>query len=199
MLGRVDEALPLAAEAGRRLRELTGDAAGGFMIATIAHFTGDDKTAAHELRQYCDLLQERGLRFQLSSYAPVLGRLLCRLGRHDEAIPLVHLARTLGDEQDVMTQMLWRQTQALIRSNEGEHAEAEALAREAVVIARTTDGLNWHGDALCDLAEVLHAACRTREAAAVFAQALESYERKRNVSMAQLVRSRLSTLHAHDT
>jgi class 3 adenylate cyclase/tetratricopeptide (TPR) repeat protein len=199
MLGRFDEALPLGAEAGRRLRELTGDAAGGYMLATIAHFAGDDETAAHELRQYCDLLQERGLRFQLSTYAPALGRLLCRLGRHDEAIPLVHLARTLGDEQDVMTRMLWRQTQALILSNEGKHAEAESLARETVVIARTTDALNWRGDALSDLAEVLLAASRTREAAAAFAQALESYERKRNVSMARLIRSRLSALHAHDT
>jgi len=194
MLGRFDEARPLAAEAGRRLRELTGDAAGGFMLANVAHCAGDDETAVHELRQYCDLLQERGLRFQLSTYAPMLGRLLCRLGRHDEAVPLVDLARTLGDEQDVLTQMFWRQTQALICSNEGEHAEAEALAREAVAIARTTDGLNGHGDALCDLAEVLHAAGRTREAAAAFVQALECYEQKKNVALARLARERLTAL-----
>ena len=47
------------------------------------------------------------------------------------------------------------------------------------------------GDALCDLAEVLHAAGRGDEAAGAFAQALERYERKHDLAHAAQVRDRL--------
>ena len=50
---------------------------------------------------------------------------------------------------------LWRQVQALVLAHRGEHAEAEALAREAVAIAERTDVLSHQGDGFCDLAEVL--------------------------------------------
>ena len=57
-----------------------------------------------------------------------------------------------------------------------------------------TDALNIQGDALCDLAEVLHSAGRSDEAAATLAQALERYERKNNLAMATQVRDRLAEL-----
>ncbi len=59
-------------------------------------------------------------------------------------------------------------------------------------IIERTDALNWQGDALCDLAEVLHAAGRSDEAAATLEQALERYERKKNLPMAAQVRERLA-------
>ena len=40
--------------------------------------------------------------------------------------------RELGDENDPITQSLWRQVQALVAAHRGEPAEAERLAREAV-------------------------------------------------------------------
>ena len=92
------------------------------------------------------------------------------------------------------TQALWRQVQALVLAHRGQHAEAEALAREAVAIIERTDGLNFQGDALCDLAEVLTAGGRSDEAAAALTQALDRYERKRNLAMARRVRERLAEL-----
>ena len=130
----------------------------------------------------------------LSTYAPQLGRSLCALGRYDEAEPLAQLGRELGDEQDVVTQMLWRQVQALVHAYRGEHAEAERLAREAVTIAERTDGLNYQGDAFCDLAEVLAAAGRTDEAAEALEQALDRYERKKNLAMVAQVQPKLEAL-----
>ena len=129
-----------------------------------------------------------------ATVAPRLGRSLCALGRHDEAEPLAQRGRELGDEQDVVTQMLWRQVQALVHASRGEHERAQVLAREAVAIAEQTDGLSFQGDALCDLAEVLHAARRTDDAAATFEQALERYERKKNRAMVPQVRESLATL-----
>lgn len=47
------------------------------------------------------------------------------LGRYDEAEPLAQLGREPGDEQDAVTQMIWRQAQALVCSHRGQYEEAE--------------------------------------------------------------------------
>jgi tetratricopeptide (TPR) repeat protein len=189
MLGRFQEALPLAREASERMRELTGDWRGDGTLAEIETLAGDHEAATHHLRRYCDFLEEIGDRSHLSTYAPALGRSLCILGRHDEAEPLAQLGRELGDERDVVAQALWRRVQALVDARHGNRSEAESLCREAVAITERTDTLNFQGDALCDLAEVLHAAGRTDEAVATLGQALERYERKKNLAMAAQVAS----------
>ncbi len=194
MLARFDEAARIAREAGERWRELTGDDWVDVYLARIAATAGRHEDAAAHLRRFCDLLEARGLRSYLSTYAPLLGRSLCALGRHDEAESLARLGRELGDEQDATTQALWRQVQALVNARRGHHTQAERLAREAVAISERTDSSNVQGDALCDLAEVLHAAGRSDEAAATLAQALERYEQKKNLAMSAQVRERLAEL-----
>ena len=57
-----------------------------------------------------------------------------------------------------------------------------------------TDALNFQAGALSDLADVLAAAGRTREAVAALDQALERYERKENASAAGQVCPRLEAL-----
>ena len=194
MLGRFDEARPLADDANERMHEQTGERRGDWLLAEIPILAGDHAAAAVYLRRNCDLLERRGDRGHLSTYAPRLGRSLCKLDRHEEAEPLAQLGRELGVEEDVATQMLWRQVQALVHAHRGEHAEAEALARKAVAIAERTDGLNMQGDALCDLAEVLASAGRPVEAAAALEQALDRYERKKNLAMIAQVRPKLEEL-----
>ena len=194
MLARFEEADRIAHEAGERYRELTGDDRVDHYFGQIAATAGRHEDAAAHLHRYCDLAEARGLRSHLSTYAPLLGRSLCKLGRHDEAEPLARLGRELGDEQDAATQALWRQVQALVHAHRGQHTQAEQLAREAAAISERTDALNWQGDALCDLAEVLHAAGRSDEAAAALAQALERYEQKNNLAMSAQVRDRLAEL-----
>ena len=194
MLARFEEAARIAREAGARYRELTDDDTVDALLGEIAATAGDHEGAAAHLRRYCDQLEARGQRTYLSTYAPLLGRSLCALGRHDEAEPLARLGRELGDEQDANTQALWRQVQALVHARRGHHTQAEQLAREAVAISERTDGLNLQGDALCDLAEVLHAAGKSDEAAATLAQALERYQQKKNLAMSAQVRDRLAEL-----
>ena len=133
MLDRSEEARPSPRELCELIREIGGGPGEG-MAAAIATLEGDHETAARYLRAMCNVLEERGERAYLSSFAPLLGRSLCALGRYGEAEPLARLGRELGDERDVVTQMIWRQVQALVDAHRGEYDEAEPLAREAVAI-----------------------------------------------------------------
>jgi tetratricopeptide (TPR) repeat protein len=187
MLNRFDEAWPLARRASSRARELTGAHLADPSIATVAALAGDHEAAASHLRRFCGYCEEHGLRGQLSTHAPMLGRSLSALGRHEEAERLAELGRELGDEQ-----MLWRQAKARVQASRGEHAEAERLAREAVTFSARTDALSFQGDACSDLAEVLDGAGRNREATAALEEALERYERKRNLAMADRIRAKLA-------
>jgi class 3 adenylate cyclase/tetratricopeptide (TPR) repeat protein len=195
MLGRFEEAWASAGEASERLRELTAGADGGeYTLAEIATLSGDHETAANHLRGFCDFLEQHGQRGLLSTFAPMLGRSFCALGRYDEAEPQAQLGRELGEEHDVATQTLWRQVQARVESHRGRHSEAEALAREAIAMIDQTDALNFQAAALYDLAEVLIEGGRAEEAATSLGEALERYERKKNHAAAAQTRARLARL-----
>jgi class 3 adenylate cyclase/tetratricopeptide (TPR) repeat protein len=194
MLARFEEASPVAEEARERGRELTGDYWTDWIPAEIAALKGDHEAAVDYLVPFCDLLEEHDQRFYLSSVAPMLGHELCALGRHDDAERYARLGQELDVPQNVLGQATWRQVQALVDASRGNLAKAEALAHEAVQLIDSTDGLNYQGDALCDLAEVLVAAGRTDEAAAALEQALERYERKKNLAMVAQVRPKLEAL-----
>jgi tetratricopeptide (TPR) repeat protein len=165
------------------------------MLGYIAVTVGDHEPAAVQFRRFCDLAEAGVSSGFLQTFAPLLGRSLCVLGRHEEAEPLAQLGRSLDEtEQDLYTQALWRQVQALVHASRDQHAEAMALAREAVAIMEPTDALSIQGDAFCDLAEVLAAAGRVGEAAEAYEQALERYERKKNLAMVAQVEPRLEAL-----
>jgi hypothetical protein len=83
--------------------------------------------------------------------------------------------------------MLWRQVRGQVLAQRGDLEEGERLAREAVALAEETDMLNAHADALSDLADVVSLA--GRDPRAELEQALELYERKGNLVMAERTRS----------
>ena len=123
-----------------------------------------------------------------------LGRVLCVLGRYDEAELLAQRGRELGHHEDGMTQQYWRQAQALVYSARGQHVDAERLAREAVDFSLRSDSPLYQGESLSDLAEVLEAAGRRDEAAATLREALDCYERKPIIPLARRTRERLAAL-----
>jgi class 3 adenylate cyclase len=194
MLDRVDEARSLALQAHERLVEQTGRQVARWPLAEIALLAGDLDDAARHLHALCDWLEETENYGYLSTYAPELGRVLCALGRYDEAEPLARRGRELGDEQDAVTQAYWRQVQALVHASRGQQAEAEPLAREAVAITEKTDSLWFQGQALCDLADVHQAAGRHAEAAATLREALDRFERKQIIPLVRRTRERIAAL-----
>jgi class 3 adenylate cyclase/tetratricopeptide (TPR) repeat protein len=188
-LERFDEAWQIADAAKERI-----GVQAEWYLGELAWLAGETERAVESLRLWCDQLEQSGRLGYLSTHAPELGRMLCVLGRYDEAERLAQLGRDLGEEGDLATEMSWRQAQALVHASRGQRAQALDLAREAVAIAERTDWLDNQGDALCDLAQVLAAAGRTEEAAEALDQALDRYERKKNLAMVAQVRPKLDAL-----
>jgi class 3 adenylate cyclase/tetratricopeptide (TPR) repeat protein len=198
MLGSFDEARALLAEVRAELAER-----GGRILLALTtcqesvdvELLADDPAAAAELgEEGCSLLDELGEQSMLSTAAGKLAQALYALDRLEEAEAWAARAAELGASDDALTQMLWRQLRAKVLARSGEHAEAERLVREAVVIGEDTDWLDGQGDAYADLAEVLSLAGRRKEAVEALEQALARYERKGNLVMAQRAQMRLAEL-----
>ena len=125
MLARFDEAAEIAREASGRLLDLTGDDAGDAVLGQIAATAGRHEDAAVHLRRYCDVLEARGLRGYLSTFAPALGR------RSACSDATTRPSRSPGSDassersRDLSTQALWRQVQALVDAHRGHYLEAE--------------------------------------------------------------------------
>ena len=102
MLDRMDEAWAVALPAEERLRELAF-ATGGAWLGEIALLAGDYEAAASYLRDACDAVEAIGNEGELSTYAPMLGRVLCqaRPPRRGRAVcPARARARPSGGHHD---------------------------------------------------------------------------------------------------
>jgi tetratricopeptide (TPR) repeat protein len=155
---------------------------------------GDPEAAVAVLRETCGLLEQMGERGWLSTQAGELGHALCELGCYDEAEEWSRKSRELGEADDIVTQMYWRQVEAKIHAHRGELDDAERLARQAVAYGEETDMLSSTGLALLDLAEVLEASGRRDEAAAETQRAVDLFERKGDAAMVEPARARLERL-----
>jgi len=188
-LARFEEAWALARPAASRLLEFQEPKRAFEWLADISALAGDLPEAARCQQELLETLEGYGHRAFRAAYGSRLGRWFCMLGRHQEAEPLVEASREFYPEKGD-----WRQVQALVDSSRGRHGSAERLAREAVDAYEQTDQLTWIGDAYFDLAEVLAAAGRTDKAAEAYEQALDRYERKKNLAMVAQVRPKLEAL-----
>jgi tetratricopeptide (TPR) repeat protein len=196
MLGRFDEARRLQSEYHDGLEErghilnlgsnLSQDGANLELLA------GDPAAAAAFAERGCRILEDAGERSWLSTGACRYAAALYELGRLEEAEEWARKGSDMGGKDDMATQVLACQVLSKVLARRGQYPEAERLAREAVTGADATDSLVAQGDARCDLAEVLELAGRREEATAALNEALERYERKGALVLAQRVRERLA-------
>ena len=150
---------------------------------------GEPEAAERELRAGYDALIEMGDMGRLSTAAAFLAQAVYAQGRHEDAEYLTGVGEGAATPDDVLSHIAWRSVRAKALAQKGELPQAEVLAQEAVALAEETDGLNLHGDALLDLAEVLRAADRESDAVAAAERALSLYERKRNLVSAARARA----------
>ena len=157
----------------------------------VEMLAGDlDSRRADRARGLRDARAHGRARLPLVGSRPARTRALAR-GELDEAERFSRTSEEATAPDDTFSHVLWRTARAKIRARSAaSFVQAEALAREAVAIAERTDLLNTHGDTLGDLAEVIALAGRRHEAADVYRQAAEIFERKGN--LASLGRVRLA-------
>ena len=193
MLGRSDEAWPLAEAAAEHLREVTGYADEGLaQLAGTAMVEGDRQRACAYHAELIDAFPP-GSDGVAVSYWLLLARDLCHLGRLDEAEPLLRRSRAVPPGP--LERVLGPCVEALLLAADGELEQAETLARGGIEVAEAeTQNLWLQAWGYEDLASVLERAGRIEEARAALEQAVELAERKRCLPYADRMRGQLESL-----
>jgi DNA-binding SARP family transcriptional activator len=151
--------------------------------AFIAMLAGDPATAETHLRFAYESLGQMGDKGNLGTAAALLARAIAAQGgkRYDEADQLIAISQEAAAGEDLITEIIAQGLSAKMLADGGRHIEATRLASSAVALAAKTDLLNQHADALLDLAYVLTASGRVREAEVAAAKALDLYQGKGNL------------------
>ena len=192
MLGRFDQAHAQVADARRFCEELGLP----FWAAATWHFSGlvewlagNPSEAEKHIRRGYEALGQLGEQTYRATAAAYLARVLCDLGRFDEAMNLTREVEEVAATDDVHTQMLWRGARAKALARRGDDSQALHLAEEAVVLSQSIHDPSERADILMDLAEVRRLGGLPVDASEAARQALELYEAKGNLIRARAVRT----------
>jgi ATP/maltotriose-dependent transcriptional regulator MalT len=180
MAGRFDEARVLYRQGRATFEELGGAlfiASTSLDSGQVELLAGDPEGALAELGPDHDALEAMGERYLRSTITALMAQAHLAAGRFDEADRLALLCEALAAPDDVEAQALWRSTRGRVLAD-SDAETALALAREAVELARTTDGLVMQANALFDLAIVLSTVGQQAAAADASNEAEELYELK---------------------
>jgi class 3 adenylate cyclase/tetratricopeptide (TPR) repeat protein len=193
MLGRIDEAWPLAEARSDHLRDVTGGVwAGAPHLAVIAAIEGDRQRACRHLAELLDGLPP-GSEGLAATWRLPFARDLCYLGRFDDAEAELRKAQAVagGPVERAMSPAV----EALLRAARGELEQAEALARAAIAAAENETDNPWlQGWAHEDLATVLERAGRSDEAREALEHARAVWERKRCLPYVARLREQIDAL-----
>ena len=194
--GRFDEARELVTAATTAYEELGSrlDAVltAAFGRADVELLAGDLAAAEQALREGLDALGTLGEIGHRATVAALLARTLRASGRGAEAEELVRLAELTASEDDIWSQVLWRITRAELLADAGRLSDAERVARDARTIVAATDLIDFHGEVLLELADVLGRDSREPEWRTCVEEALELFERKGNLVAADRARTLLA-------
>jgi tetratricopeptide (TPR) repeat protein len=192
--GRVDEARALIARAAAIFRDLglTPSLATNAFVTGPLEMSVDDPAAAERIwRESRDRLEEMGEHGWLSTILAGHADALYALGRYEEAYAATERSDEVGASDDLATQILWRSARAKVLARWDRPDEAEALAREAVTIADSTEGMLWQADAYRALGDVMAVLGKTDEERRALREALGRYEAKGASISVEEVRLRL--------
>ena len=152
--------------------------------------------AEQVLREAYDALEAIGETGYRSTFAYELADALYRQDRLEEAERFTQASAQAAAPGDMASQTGWRSIEAMLLARGNQPDEAEALAREALDLARQTDFTEQQGYVLVRLAEVLSLNGKRSQARTPLDEALALYERKGNIVKRDLVRARLEELDA---
>jgi tetratricopeptide (TPR) repeat protein len=193
MLGRFDEAWPLAEARSDHLREATGSLWAEGYLAVIAVIEGDRLRACRHHADLIGALIPPGNEGLAATWRLPLARDLCYLGRFDEAERELRQARAVA--AGPVERTLGPAVEALLLAARGELEQAEALARAGVAAAETETDNPWlQGWGYEDLAAVLERDGRIDQARDALERALAVWERKRCLPYVVRLREQIDSL-----
>jgi tetratricopeptide (TPR) repeat protein len=186
----IDRSYAIYLEFGRTL----GLATSGFAKGPVEWWARDLEASERAVRECVERLERVGEHGWLSTMGGFLSRVLCEQGKYEEAERHVERARELAAADDLVSQIFWRSNLAKILAWRGRSDDAAALAREAVAIADSTEGLTWQGDTYQDLAMVMRMLDRPTEEAPALREAIVRYEAKGVRVEAERMRRRIEEI-----
>jgi predicted ATPase len=166
------------------------------VFQTYGEMTLDAEGLEARMRTGYETLKALGEKGVLSTVAADLAQVLYWRGKYDESELLTIESEALGAEDDVVTQVCWRTTRAMLLARRGRVDDAEALAREAVARATATDYFSLNAESYLALGEVLRLTERSREASHALEMSVAVYRSKGCALSADAVGAQLAALHA---
>ena len=156
--------------------------------ATTLVAAGDLDTAAAVLDRGDRALRRIGAAQSRPALLAQAARVRYGMGAWREGLELLETCARLAAPDDVVVQAALRGVRALLFAYQGDHFEAEELARSAVRASDWSECLAVQAQARADLATVLMHANRDKDAALPAARALSLYELREDVVSAAVLR-----------
>ncbi len=181
MLGRFDEARSHAAIARDTFEDMGQRRwlAGAEEISgQIAWAEGRLEDAAREIRTSYVFFRGQDDAANATLSASDLAKVLCDMGRFEEAAELADEVRANAGAYDLEPQIGWRSVSALVATSRGAHQRAEELIRSALALVEPTEFLSLHADVLVDLSAVLAGSGRPHDATLALEDAIVRRRRK---------------------
>jgi class 3 adenylate cyclase len=141
-----------------------------------------------------DQLVSRGASGSQATVAALLARSLLLQDRDEEAEQAIRICRRTAADNQLDSQIKWREVGAVLAARRGELALAQRLAEEAATLADRYEQLDSQGQAYLDLALVYRVANRHKDAGLAARTARDLFERKGNLVSAAKARGILEKL-----
>lgn len=196
MQGHFDEARSLMSEAVETFKQLGMhlSAASSTQEIGITEMLANEPVRAEVILRsgYDTLLEMGGSRF-LATIEAFLARALFEQGRIDEAYEFTVAAEKEGNE-DPLLLLEWGPCRAKVLAEWGRLDEAEALARKALVLVKSSDNVFLRGNAMMDAAAVLQRVGNYDEAGVLLLQARDVFNAKGVVPLVMRVEAALEEI-----
>ena len=172
------------------------EAAAARDLARVELAAGNPAAARGVLLEADAILTESGDRNRRSTNQALLAIANELLGERDAAVDAIELAEALSGKDDLINFMITYPVRARLALSDGDDVAAERWARGAVEFAARTDYVLEQGATKLQLAQVLRASGRPKEAAAEARQALDLFEAKGDQPNAVKTRGLLDDLES---
>jgi tetratricopeptide (TPR) repeat protein len=155
---------------------------------------GNHVAAERTLREGYEALCSMGERGHRATLVTWLGEAVYAQGRFDQALRLTEEAEAFAVADDFDAQARWRATRAKLLARAGQFSAAARLAEEAVALFPATSDAPERAEFLVAQAEVARLAGEVDRAEAGLRRALQFYQDRRMMALAERTRALLASL-----